>query len=185
MLIMLSEPYSFPSRIAVVHSLFALIKLSFFFVGLGAPIAIIILVVLRMNKLLKIFILKIVATILWCLVLIFFSPSVLVWLGLPYQGTYMFIRLLGFAYLSLCLGYFLGLQSIRKCKPAISSTWVGILSNGLACIFLFINGITGVWSAWGSFLKIFLWSSTTLTFFITVGLIRYGIFDNAKAGKPS
>ena len=51
MLLMLSEPYPFPLWTAVAHSFFALIKLSFFFVGLGVPITIVISVALKINQL--------------------------------------------------------------------------------------------------------------------------------------
>ncbi len=124
----------------------------------------------------RVFLFKITFTIFfWCTPLILFPPSLLTSIGLPQQPTYMFIRLLGLAYVALCVGYIVGLQSALSGQRAIGAIWSGIVSNGGACLLLAFYGISGAWNDWEGFAKYYLWASGVATGLITVGLFRFGV----------
>lgn len=68
-----------------------------------------------MNPLSAVLLFKIAATVLmWCVPMLLFPPAVLTVLGLPDQSSYLFIRLLGWAYLALCVGYGFAYQAARR-----------------------------------------------------------------------
>ena len=135
-----------------------------------------------MNRLSWVVAVKILATIsLWGifpLLFPFFPVWLKAWIGIPHQQTYLFLSLLGFAYLALCLNYWFGLQSLRKGEPAKNSVWVGIVSNGtaFACLLFYV----GTWSSWGVPVQVYLWVSVVLTFGITSGLF---LFRGLAEGK--
>ena len=129
-----------------------------------------------MNALAKVLIFKISATLLfWSLPLICFPPWLIEELGFPRQETYMFVRLLGWAYLALCVGYYFVLRSALKGKRALGPIWVGIVSNGGAFSFLAYYGAVGTWSSWGLYVQLIAWASVLATFVITVGLFVFGV----------
>lgn len=129
-----------------------------------------------MNTLSKVFVFKIFATIVfWCVPLILFPASLLESLGFPPLSSYMFVRLLGWAYLALCVGYGFGLRASLKGERDPGPIWVGIVSNGGACLYLLYYGITGEWSTWGGLVPFLLWSSVAATATITLGLYLFGV----------
>lgn len=68
-----------------------------------------------LSNLSKVIILKISGTlILWCIPLILFPSRLLDAIEFPEQESYMFIRMLGWAYLSLCVGYAFALKASLK-----------------------------------------------------------------------
>ena len=90
-----------------------------------------------MSNLSKVFVFKIAATLLaWCFPLILLPATWLELAGFPEQETYMFVRMLGWAYLALCVGYWFGLQAALQGRRAMGPIWVGILSNGGAFFIL-------------------------------------------------
>ena len=132
-----------------------------------------------MSKLSIVFIMKIAATVLvWCIPLILFPASVLEVAGFPEQQSYMFVRMLGWAYLALCVGYYFGLRASLEGKRLMGPIWVGVVSNGGACAYLLFYGVAGAWSEWGWFIQFVGWSSAIATALITVGLYAYGIKGN-------
>lgn len=129
-----------------------------------------------MNNLSKVFIFKITATVMfWCTPLIFFPAELLAALGVPEQPSYMFIRMLGWAYLALCVGYAFGLATSLQWHRALGLIWVGIVSNGGACAYLIYYGVSGEWVQWGGFVQFVLWSSVTATAAIATGLYFFGV----------
>lgn len=129
-----------------------------------------------MNNLSKVLIFKIGATILfWSIPLLLFPASLLEAAGFPEQPSYLFVRLLGWAYFSLCVGYTFSLQAALKGERLMGPIWVGIVSNGGASLFLFYFGLIGSWSAWGAFIQFTGWSSAIATALITLGLYLYGV----------
>jgi hypothetical protein len=135
-----------------------------------------------MNNLTKVFIFKISTTVLfWCIPLIIFPASILEAVGFPSQPTYMFVRMLGWAYLALCVGYAFGLKASLHGQRAAGPIWVGIVSNGGACLYLTYFGIVGTWSGWGGFVQFVLWSSVLATAAITTGLYLFGVRSAAGA----
>lgn len=129
-----------------------------------------------MSHLSKVLIFKIAGTvILWCVPLLLFPSSLLTTLGLPEQGSDMFLRMLGWAYLALCVGYAFALQASLQGKRLMGPIWVGIVSNGGACGYLLFYGLTGSWAQWGAALQFVAWSSAVATALITLGLWVYGV----------
>lgn len=129
-----------------------------------------------MNALSKVFVFKISATVLvWCLPLLLLPAPYIEAAGFPPQESYMFVRMLGWAYLALCVGYSFGLRAALAGKRAPGPIWVGIVSNGGACAYLLYYGMTGAWTGWGGLVQFVGWGSAAATFLITLGLIFYGI----------
>ena len=87
---------------------------------------------------------KIAGTLLfWCVPLLFFPAWLLESIGLPQQGSYMFIRMLGWAYLALCVGYGFALKAALAGVRLMGPIWVGLVSNGGACLYLLYYGVRG------------------------------------------
>ncbi|MBX2847426.1 MAG: hypothetical protein KTR16_03845 [Acidiferrobacterales bacterium] len=129
-----------------------------------------------MNNLSKVLVFKIVGTLLlWCVPLLLFPAALLESLGFPEQDTYMFVRLLGWAYLALCVGYYFALRAALKNKRLMGPIWVGIVSNGGASVLLACYGFTGTWSQSGVVFQFVTWSSVGATALITLGLYIYGV----------
>ena len=119
---------------------------------------------------------KIGATVIfWCVPLLLFPAHQLELLGFPPQSPWMFVRMLGWAYLALCVGYGFALIEALRGRRLIGAIWVGIVSNGGACAWLFFYGLSGTWATWGSMAQIILWGSAVSTALITCGLFRYGL----------
>lgn len=129
-----------------------------------------------MNALSKVLLLKIAATVcVWCAPLLLFPVSVLNAIGFPEQNGYMFVRMLGWAYLALCVGYGFALQAALQGKRLMGPIWVGIVSNGGACLYLCFYGASGAWMQWSASLQFIAWGSALATAIITAGLWRYGV----------
>jgi len=117
---------------------------------------------------------------LWCLPLLLFPASLLETIGFPPQDNYMFVRMLGWAYLALCVGYYFSLKASLNGQRLMGPIWVGIVSNGGACLYLLYYGVIGSWSAWGGAVQFIAWGSVIATAFITIGLYIYGV----KGSEP-
>ena len=129
-----------------------------------------------MNALSIVFVFKIAATVLvWCAPLILFPADWLAAAGFPAVAEPMFVRMLGWAYLALCVGYAFGLRESLRGRQAPAAIWTGIVSNGGACVYLLYFGLTGAWVEWGGFIRFVAWSSMLATLLITAGLIEYGV----------
>ena len=92
---------------------------------------------------------KIVITgIFWCIPLLAFPTSWLVAGGIPAPEPLLFVRLLGAAYLALLVGYYMGMKGLEKGDNPKQVIYMGIASNGLACLLLVYFGAAGAWSSW-------------------------------------
>lgn len=119
---------------------------------------------------------KIAATVLvWCVPCLTFPASAIEALGFPPQDHLMFVRMLGWAYLALCVGYGFALQEARQGRRLIGAIWVGVVSNGGACGYLLYYGLSGLWNGWGPVAQIILGGSAVATGLITLGLVRFGL----------
>ena len=135
-----------------------------------------------MNNLAKVFIFKIAATVLvWCVPLILMPASWFTAVGFPQQESLMFVRMLGWAYMALCVGYWFGLKEALVGRRAKGPIWVGIVSNAGACLYLLYYGSSGTWASWGILLEIIGWASVLATFLITLGLVVFGILGRDQA----
>ncbi len=138
----------------------------------------------RMDPLSMVLMFKICATLLvWCVPLLVLPTSVLEWLGLPPETPWMFLRMLGWAYLALCVGYSFALTEALKGKRLVSTIWVGIVSNGGACALLLVHGCLGAWTDWGLPIQVVLWGSVAATALITAGLVAWGV-EGCRGGGP-
>ncbi len=138
----------------------------------------------RVNSLAKVFVLKLAATVLfWCLPLILLPQSVLEAAGFPVQSTYLFVRLLGWAYLALCVGYVFGLKAALRGRRDMSVIWVGVVSNGGACVFLAYFALHGAWASWGGLVQWVGWGSILATAGITAGLYVFGVRGTEPASS--
>lgn len=129
-----------------------------------------------MNSLSRVLIFKILATLVfWCLPLIAMPSAVLETFGFPEQQTYMFIRMLGWAYLALCVGYCFALRAALDGHRLMGPIWVGLVSNAGGCVYLLYYGVAGTWSEWGVTIQFIGWSSVVATALITLGLLMFGV----------
>ena len=92
----------------------------------------------------------------------------------------MFVRMLGWAYLALCVGYYFALKASLHGKRLMGLIWVGMASNGGACLYLLYYGVIGSWSSWGGAVQFIAWGSVGATALITLGLYVYGV----KGSEP-
>ena len=129
-----------------------------------------------MNLLSKVLAFKIAFTlIMWCGPMLLFPATWLEAIGLPPQQSYLFIRLLGWAYLALCVGYGFAFFAALEGERLMAIIWMGLVSNGGACLYLIYFGTSGSWSSWGIAAQIMAWSSVAATAIICMGLFRFGI----------
>lgn len=129
-----------------------------------------------MNPLAAVLIFKIAATVLvWCVPLLLLPAATLTALGFPAQDSFMFVRMLGWAYLALCVGYSFSLAAAWRGRRMMGPIWVGLVSNGGACLYLLFYGATGTWVDWGGFVQFIAWSSALATALITLGLFVFGV----------
>jgi len=133
-----------------------------------------------MSNLSKVLVFKIAATVIvWCIPLIFFPDSLLVTIGLPEQHISMFLRLLGMAYLALCVGYSFGLKETLEGGRPLGVIWVGVVSNVGACALFTWFGLNGAWSSWGGFVQFIMWLSLVATAGIAIGLVVTGLLADS------
>ena len=92
------------------------------------------------------------------------------------QSHLMFLRMLGWAYFALCIGYAFGLKDARVGVLNPGPIWMGIFSNGGACLFLLTYGLQGAWNEWDPWIRFVLWASCLAAGFITTGLVAFGLF---------
>lgn len=93
----------------------------------------------------------------------------------------MFVRMLGWAYLALCVGYAFGLRASLQRKRLLGPIWVGVVSNGGACVYLLYYGATGTWVQWGAAIQFIAWGSIVATALITLGLIAFGLLGGEES----
>jgi hypothetical protein len=127
------------------------------------------MLVLKVALLLKIFL-----TLFWALIPLLFPLSWFESLGVPAPEPELFLRLLGAAYLALLVGYLLGAVDFWNGRRIRSTLWVGIVSNGLACLLIFLFGLTGALSDWGQPARDIMWISAMFAGQITALLLIGG-----------
>lgn len=138
-----------------------------------------------MGRLAKVYVFKIAATVLfWAVPLVFFPGALLEAAGIPEQPTFMFLRMLGWAYIALCVGYGFGLAAALQGECLLPPLWVGLISNGGACVLLSYYGAIGTWNDWGLLLQTLGWSSVGATALITVGLYVFGVRNHRNGTAP-
>ncbi|MBC2716116.1 MAG: hypothetical protein HF978_12485 [Desulfobacteraceae bacterium] len=123
-------------------------------------------------KLEKVLLVKIVlTTFLWAGPLLVGPPVLFSFLNIPFPDPSQFIRLLGAAYVALIIVYWCGYREVGSGGSGIVAVRAGVVSNGLATIILFYNGILGNWSNWGILGQLYMWFSAVATLALSVGLV--------------
>jgi predicted enzyme related to lactoylglutathione lyase len=123
-----------------------------------------------------VYVVKIAVTLVfWSLPLILLSPACLECIGFPRQTSYMFVRLLGWAFLVLCIGYAFGLKASLRGERDLSSIYAGIVSNAGSSIWLAYFGASGAWATWSETARVSMWASAGVTAFIAAGLVIFGV----------
>ena len=114
-----------------------------------------------------------ITVLIWSTPLLLFPRSCFLKLGFPRPEPMIFIRLLGAAYGALVVGYAFGFVALHHGTHPHGVIWMGIISNGLACVILVI--LRKEWLAWGRCARLYMWSSTVATGGITALLFTFGI----------
>jgi hypothetical protein len=139
-----------------------------------------------MSNLARVLTVKIILTVAaWCVPLVLFPVSLLSWLGFVVPEPIVFVRLLGTAYAALVVCYCFGLRSELRGEPPLAVVWVGVVSNGGACVVLGSFGVLGAWSGWGPFAQLVMWASFVGTGGITAGLVVFGLLRSSQRTVPA
>jgi len=96
-------------------------------------------------------------------------------------AAYPLVRLLGWAYLTLVVGYAYGLREVRDGGRATGTVVMGVVSNGGVAALLTYLSVTGAWGEWHRIVQLGAFASALVAFAIAVGLWWFGLHD---AGKP-
>lgn len=136
-----------------------------------------------MTPLARVFTVKIFVTaVFWAGPLIFAPAGLLEAARLPPEA-FPLARLLGWAYVSLCVGYGFGLREVRAGRRASSAVVVGIVSNGGASAYLTYFGVTGALAGLHPWVRVMAWASATVALGIALGLYWYGLRDDVGEGR--
>ncbi len=93
-----------------------------------------------MKSLIRTYQMKISFTlVMWCVPLLLFPHQVAELLGEQHGIIIALLRLLGWAYLALCVGYYVGLVEAKKGVFIKAPVLAGIVSNGGASILIFVT----------------------------------------------
>lgn len=127
---------------------------------------------------------KIFATMFfWSFPLLLIPASVMKRAGVPQPTPVLLLRLLGAAFLSLLVGYLLGIYDLRRHQDVTHTVWVGIVSNGSACMLLVYYVYAGAWPDWAGSAPAVMWLSALLTGLIMMKLIVAGLIAGGTRGK--
>lgn len=111
---------------------------------------------------------KIAVTLLcWSLPLLLAPAWVSTLVGVAADPPYLFQRLLGVAYLALCLGYGSAYREAGAGRFPAQAIWVGLVSNGGATLVL-LAVLPGVWA--DPTARILMGASAAVTLLIAIGL---------------
>jgi hypothetical protein len=134
-----------------------------------------------MSGLSWVYICKIFITLVfWSLPLLFLPEKLIAKWGFIQKPNYIFVRLLGWAYLALCVGYGFGLNDALQGKRNLGVIWTGIVSNGGASFILGYFGIYGNWLGKNPIPHTFCWVFAFVTAAITILLVSFGVLKDGK-----
>ncbi len=126
-----------------------------------------------MSGLQGLFIRKIIVTLVClCIPLLLFPREVYVYFGIPMEDSMIFMRLLGVAYLALCVGYFSAITALKSNQKPTAIIDMGLVSNGLAALVFLFYGATGSWQNWNLFAQVYMWLIMLGAFYICIGLFK-------------
>ncbi len=126
-----------------------------------------------MSALQGLFVRKIVITLVClCIPLLFFPRELFNYFNIPMIDSMIFVRLLGVAYLALCVGYYSAISMLKNKQKPMAMIDMGLVSNGLAATVFLFYGSTGSWQNWDLFAQIYMWLITLGAFYICIGLFK-------------
>ncbi len=89
----------------------------------------------------------------------------------PPLAQIVFVRLLGAAYVALCVGYVIAWRAPARHPSAIL---VGIVSNGLAALAILSVGSAGGFDSWSTLGAVYIWGSCLIAAGIAAALVTTG-----------
>jgi hypothetical protein len=127
----------------------------------------------------------IVTAVFWAGPLLLLPAGRLAAAGLPHEAVPL-ARLLGCAYVALCVGYAFGLREVRAGRRATSAVVVGVVSNAGAGAYLAYFGVNAAWMGWHPGVRVATWVSAAVTLIIALGLYWFGLREQVatKQGRP-
>ena len=129
-----------------------------------------------MTGLVRIYFVKILLTVLvWCAPLLVLPDVVADAVGLEGAATPFLLRLLGLAYLALCVGYAFGLQAAWVGQRRHGPLWAGIVSNGGAAVLLGWVVVSGTHAPWPWQAQAVVFLSAAAAALIALGLFWYAL----------
>ena len=137
-----------------------------------------------MTGLVRIYVVKIALTVLvWCGPLLLVPERVGAAVGLTGEAAPFLLRLLGWAYLALCVGYAFGLQAAWKGVRRHGPLWAGVVSNGGAAALLGWIVVTGTHGPWPWPAQAVVFLSTAAAAVIALGLLWYALALDHVTGR--
>ena len=127
-----------------------------------------------LDGLVRIYLVKVVLTVaVWCGPLLVVPEVVAAAVGIEGIPALFLLRLLGWAYLALCVGYVFGLQAAWRAERRHGPLWAGIVSTGGACVLLSMIVVSGTHGPWAWQAQAIVFLSAAATALITIGLTWY------------
>jgi hypothetical protein len=116
----------------------------------------------NLNSIIRLLWIKIIGTGLGAALPVLLVPaSVYLWLGFPPQATMVFLRLYGLSTIALLVGYYGGIEQVRRGEFPAGVLRMGLVSNGGQGLLMAAAGLAGTYSAWG-------WMAQTMMWFLCV-----------------
>ena len=109
----------------------------------------------------------------WCLPLLLFPALIVEALGTEAEIVTVLLRLLGWAYLALCVGYFIGMKKAYKGEYHEAPIFAGIASNSGVSLLLTWMALRYVDVESQTSLFVFLLVSATGAGYVTLQLVRH------------
>ncbi|MCB9478978.1 MAG: hypothetical protein H6684_03700 [Deltaproteobacteria bacterium] len=111
-----------------------------------------------------------VTVAIWAGPMLFLPKSVFALLGFPIPEPFLFVRLLGAAYLALCVGYGSGVVELSRGRSAAGAVWMGVVSNGSAAMLVALAAMRGTFADWPGLAKAYMAVSGVLAAALAVAL---------------
>ena len=128
-----------------------------------------------MGRLIFVYWIKILGTLaMWCVPLLLLPRAVLADYGVS-ASEVMFLRMLGWAYIALCVGYGFGLRAAMAGRLETAPLWVGVVSNGGAAVLMTYHMLADGAFAGLPLMQGLIWLSAASAAGITVGLWYFGL----------
>ena len=124
-----------------------------------------------MKSLKYLYLVKIIGTLIfWALPLLIFGNEFFKSIGININ-TMLPLRLLGWAYIALCVGYWIGYKNVKIGQYNLAPIWAGIFSNGGATLIILFYSFNDLNQIKIIYHQIFLVGSAVFTAYVTTHLV--------------